>query len=131
MGLDREKIKRKTDGHCAYCGAELGATGWHCDHVIPRSQGGGWKFNNFIPACARCNLKKHAQTPDEFRIFIKKQMTKRLNNFLYEMREFYYYVDFDKQTRIASIIGQLENEFDTAEIVFYHDPNFPAEDDDG
>ena len=130
MGLDRESIKKKTGGHCAYCGIDLGATGWHCDHVIPRSQGGSWKIENFVPSCARCNMKKHAMTPDEFRTFIRKQMHKKLNTFMYEMREFYNYLGFDKQTRMSSAFGSLENEFDTSDIVFFYDPNFPLEDDE-
>jgi len=48
---------------CVYCGAPAE----HMDHVIPRSRGGRTTQSNLVPACARCNYEKGAQTPEEWR----------------------------------------------------------------
>lgn len=45
-------------GVCAYCGGLFE----HIDHVIPVARGGtGWPAN-LRPACAACNLSKHAKS---------------------------------------------------------------------
>jgi 5-methylcytosine-specific restriction endonuclease McrA len=43
---------------CAYCG---GPGPFHDDHVEPLSRGGLDTPTNLVPACARCNLSKHAK----------------------------------------------------------------------
>jgi len=52
------------DGRCAYCGAKALL---HADHRLPLSRGGSNSIDNIVPACARCNLRKHALTEAEFR----------------------------------------------------------------
>jgi 5-methylcytosine-specific restriction endonuclease McrA len=51
-------------GRCAYCGA---AAALHADHRLPLSRGGANTIDNILPACARCNLRKHSMTESEFR----------------------------------------------------------------
>lgn len=46
---------------CVYCGAPAE----HMDHVIPKAQGGSDDPTNLVPACASCNIKKGARTPEE------------------------------------------------------------------
>ena len=74
-------------GRCAYCGEELGKR-WHADHVkavfrrhkLIRQPGQGYKtqlvgadciendaLDNFMPACAPCNLSKATYTLDQWR----------------------------------------------------------------
>ncbi len=54
-----------SSGKCHLCGRlwrpeEHGSRGWHVDHVIPNVGGGRdtEMLENFLVACARCNLKK-------------------------------------------------------------------------
>ena len=44
---------------CAYCGKRL-PKNLTRDHVQPLSRGGSHTIANIVPACKRCNLKKHA-----------------------------------------------------------------------
>jgi 5-methylcytosine-specific restriction endonuclease McrA len=49
---------------CAYCGAPGRL---QADHRTPLIRGGtGW-IENILPACGRCNQRKHLLTEDEFR----------------------------------------------------------------
>lgn len=64
---EREAVKLKFGGRCAYCGCELNGK-WHVDHVkaIYRNaclESGAWKpenhnADNWFPACVPCNLFK-------------------------------------------------------------------------
>jgi len=58
-------IFSRSKGKCHLCGhgwalADHGRRGWHVDHVIPNAGGGcdTENIDNFLVACARCNLKK-------------------------------------------------------------------------
>jgi 5-methylcytosine-specific restriction endonuclease McrA len=51
-------------GRCAYCGV---VEPLHADHRVPLERGGTNAIANILPACARCNLRKHLMTEDEFR----------------------------------------------------------------
>lgn len=82
----RQILKMKYGGRCAYCGEELGDR-WHADHIKPvlrkskvvydesgkiaRNDDGSWKYkvvgmhkpehdilDNMNPACVQCNLYK-------------------------------------------------------------------------
>jgi len=60
-----QKIHQLSHGKCSLCGKrwklpERGKDGWHIDHMVPHSGGGGdtEEIQNFRVACARCNLKK-------------------------------------------------------------------------
>jgi hypothetical protein len=88
MGLskkDREMIFNKYNGRCAYCGCELNK-GWHADHLKPVRR--KMKYcrekkrhvvtgelrhpkreclANYNPACASCNINKHAMSLEDFR----------------------------------------------------------------
>lgn len=82
----REKVRQMFGGRCAYCGVELGEK-WHADHVEPvrrkcdivqtpkgyRFTSGPMTrphfdvFENFMPACAPCNIDKHAMSIENWR----------------------------------------------------------------
>lgn len=64
------QVYLKTDGHCAYCGESLEDTKWHVEHMMPKSRGGDSDLSNLLPACEKCNLRKHARTVAEFREYI-------------------------------------------------------------
>lgn len=87
---EREKLRLKYDGHCAYCGALLGSR-WHADHLVPvqreliskQNANGTWRLasgkplrpendniENMMPACAPCNISKGANTLEGWRAWI-------------------------------------------------------------
>ena len=52
---------------CAYC-AETGEL--HADHRTPIARGGSNEISNILPACGRCNRRKHTKTEAEFRALL-------------------------------------------------------------
>jgi hypothetical protein len=58
-------IKKSPIIECLYCGVSipLGPRRRHIDHIIPLAMGGLDCAENIGPACARCNLQKHATHP--------------------------------------------------------------------
>ena len=78
---EREVVRLKFGGRCAYCGRDLPER-WHADHIDPvvRYPASGFygtpltmlhperdTIDNFNPACPPCNIDKHAMTPDRWR----------------------------------------------------------------
>lgn len=61
-------LVRRWGGRCAYCGAP-GAS--EADHRIPLARGGSNSIDNILPACRRCNARKHTMTENEFLIRIR------------------------------------------------------------
>lgn len=87
---DREKVFNKYNGKCAYCGCEL-VKGWHVDHKDPIRRLSEYNsdkrrfvnngnsmyperdcMDNYMPACASCNINKHSSDLDGFRTWIGK-----------------------------------------------------------
>lgn len=55
----------KQKHRCAACNTNI-RRGFHADHIIPLSKGGGNSIRNIQLLCAPCNLKKGAKHPVEF-----------------------------------------------------------------
>lgn len=82
--VDREALKNKFGGRCAYCGTEL-ADRWHADHVEAVRRRSKYVRDrgfvatgemdrpendclaNMMPACAPCNIDKHSFTLEQWR----------------------------------------------------------------
>ena len=71
----REVLKLKYDGRCAYCG-DLLPDRWHSDHIEPIVRNwidGTCEFpdrntlENFNPSCPSCNIIKSSQSLESFR----------------------------------------------------------------
>lgn len=78
----RQELRGKFDGRCAYCGEPLGER-WHADHFEPivrdwwsKTRGTPSRgpdhphrdtLENMMPACAPCNIDKHANTLEGWR----------------------------------------------------------------
>jgi 5-methylcytosine-specific restriction endonuclease McrA len=60
-----ERLKRRHDYACAYCGTK--GVELHQDHVIPLSRGGRHAIANILPACQRCNSSKATSLLAEWR----------------------------------------------------------------
>lgn len=81
---DREQVRLKFGGRCAYCGQPLEAR-WHADHLEPIERkfkyvpGKGavlsnemWRpendtLENMMPACPPCNIDKHSMSLENWR----------------------------------------------------------------
>jgi len=61
---DLLRLIARYGGKCAYCGLEDYS---HIDHIVPLSKGGRHALGNLLPACAYCNLSKHARLLADWR----------------------------------------------------------------
>lgn len=71
---EREKVYKKYDGHCSYCGKEIAYKDMQVDHLIPLegySQDGTNDIDNLMPACRRCNHYKRANSLEGWRKMIE------------------------------------------------------------
>ena len=59
----RMEFPPECDVKCVYCGKPA----QHLDHIYPKSRGGSNDESNLVPACANCNISKHAKTPQEWK----------------------------------------------------------------
>ncbi len=64
----KEKLFRRDRLTCAYCGLRLSERELQCEHILPESRGGQWSWMNLVAACASCNGRKGARTPEEARM---------------------------------------------------------------
>lgn len=63
----RERVYKKYNGHCAYCGKEIDFKDMQVDHQLSQRNGGGNELDNLFPACRLCNHYKRAQGLESFR----------------------------------------------------------------
>lgn len=98
----REAVFQKYNGHCAYCGKVLEPKGWQLDHLIP-FQREHWKkytveqiecFENYMPACRRCNHYKRAHSLEVFRRYIEEIPRKLQENYICKVGLDYQLIDF-------------------------------------
>ncbi|MDO5652771.1 MAG: HNH endonuclease [Brachymonas sp.] len=66
--VTKDKLLRRDRHTCAYCGDVFAAQDLQCEHILPESRGGAWCWMNLVAACAGCNGRKAARTPDEARM---------------------------------------------------------------
>ncbi len=64
----KEKLFRRDRATCAYCGFRFPERDLQCEHILPESRGGAWSWMNLVTACATCNGRKAARTPEEARM---------------------------------------------------------------
>lgn len=90
----RLQVYDKYDGHCAYCGKKITYKEMQLDHLIPRQRERFGKyseeeienFDNYMPACRRCNHYKRAHSLETFRTMIE-EIPKKLfrDNYIYKV----------------------------------------------
>lgn len=84
----REAVYRKYDGHCAYCGREIGFKDMQVDHFLAKR---GWNepwsddISNLMPACRICNHYKRANSLETFRRYIEEIPRKLRDNYIYKV----------------------------------------------
>src|SRR5690606_21079030 len=80
----RDQIKAKYHGRCAYCGTTL-PDRWQVDHVIPRWHVDQYRerypldfdvnhIDNLLPSCCSCNNYKNGNPLESFRKSIARQI---------------------------------------------------------
>lgn len=62
---DWDKLVRRFDHCCAYCGVQ--DTDLQREHVVPLSRGGSHSIGNIVPACSACNYSKGPKLLSEWR----------------------------------------------------------------
>lgn len=108
----REELKQKFGGRCAYCGCEL-SDKWHADHLAPIYRGhdekiryehrGYDEIGNLMPACVSCNLSKSTWSLEMWREELKVKVA-RLEK-------------YEKNFRLAVAFDQVE--ITNKPVVFY------------
>ncbi len=88
----RQQVYEKYDGHCAYCGKEIGLSEMQVDHLIPQrpfvreySPEKVNAFENLMPSCRRCNHYKRANPLELFRQYIEEIPRKLKENYIYKV----------------------------------------------
>lgn len=84
--VERELVRAKFDGRCAYCGCELPER-WHVDHLKPVrrrrfTQPGQatmrlpkrHHLDNCMPSCPPCNIDKHARSLEQWRAWLSAHL---------------------------------------------------------
>lgn len=69
-----EALLATHDGRCGYCGSTERI---EADHRVPLCRGGSNEISNILPACRRCNRRKHRRTEDEFRALLEPKSNER------------------------------------------------------
>jgi 5-methylcytosine-specific restriction endonuclease McrA len=61
--LNKREIFRRDQYCCQYCGRI--STHLTLDHVLPKTRGGTYAWENLVSACPPCNRRKGGRTPQE------------------------------------------------------------------
>lgn len=90
----RLEVYNKYNGRCAYCGKKIDYKDMQVDHLIPYQRERFKKyteeeiecFENYMPACRRCNHYKRANSLEGFRKNIE-EIPKKLfrDNYIYKV----------------------------------------------
>jgi 5-methylcytosine-specific restriction endonuclease McrA len=70
MGVNRQRIFKRDQNECVYCGSKKDLT---IDHVQPRSRGGKNTWTNLVTCCSKCNIKKGNKTPEEAKMTLRRK----------------------------------------------------------
>lgn len=83
ISVSRNNIFKRDNHKCGYCHSKLDLT---VDHVIPKSKGGGYTWENLVTCCRKCNSKKDNRTPEEagMKLYIQPYRP----NFIFFIRNF-------------------------------------------
>jgi 5-methylcytosine-specific restriction endonuclease McrA len=71
--FSRRNVYARDHYHCQYCNKRYPVDQLTCDHVIPRSRGGGTTWTNIVTCCVNCNRRKGGRTPEEAGLKLLRQ----------------------------------------------------------
>ena len=103
--LTRRDIFLRDQFTCQYCGNQ--SKDLTLDHVLPRHRGGTHEWDNVVAACKRCNHRKAGQTPEEARMYLRRDPYQPTYSYF---RTFYHYLERNEGWRkfIPAIDGELD-----------------------
>jgi 5-methylcytosine-specific restriction endonuclease McrA len=67
--LNRRAVFIRDGGKCQYCDSPADSI----DHVVPRSRGGGHRWDNVVAACSACNSRKRDRYLDETNLILRSK----------------------------------------------------------
>ncbi|MFH1228534.1 MAG: HNH endonuclease [Planctomycetota bacterium] len=83
LKFNRHNIITRDNGQCQYCGKKLPVSELSIDHIIPRSRGGAYSWENVVASCSRCNTRKGGHLPEEAGMkLLKKPITPAYDPFM-------------------------------------------------
>lgn len=86
MRVDRNKIYKKYNGHCSYCGRKITIKQMQVDHYWPQylkhlePSLDNNRIENLMPSCAKCNNHKHGMMPETWRNELSLQVERLRKN---------------------------------------------------
>jgi len=92
--LTRRDIFLRDGFLCQYCGKPT--KDLTLDHVMPRHRGGGHHWENVVAACKVCNHRKAGRTPEEARMYLKRDPYRPTYSYF---RTFYHYLEANEGWR--------------------------------
>jgi len=92
--LTRRDIFLRDGFLCQYCGKTT--KDLTLDHVMPRHRGGGHHWENVVAACKICNHRKAGRTPEEARMYLKRDPFRPTYS---DFRTFYHYLEANEGWR--------------------------------
>lgn len=84
----RQKVYKKYNGRCAYCGRKIEYKDMQVDHFIAKrgwNESGSDDISNLMPSCRMCNHYKRANPIELFRRYIQEIPRKLRNNYIYKV----------------------------------------------
>lgn len=63
--FSRNNVYARDGYECQYCGESPPRVELSLDHVVPRSQNGGTRWDNITTCCVICNRRKGGRTPEQ------------------------------------------------------------------
>ena len=73
ISFSRKNIFLRDEHRCQYCHERFPPGELTCDHVLPRSRGGGSSWENLVAACGPCTRKKGNRTPEQARMKLRRK----------------------------------------------------------
>ena len=116
----REKVWKKYDCKCAYCGEDLQYKKMQVDHMYAKYLGGKDDIQNYNPSCRQCNFYKSTFTIEEFKQQLATISERIQKPFIVRLAMKYgiisfkpfcgklHYEKIDESLSIANIVGQSE-----------------------
>lgn len=73
IAFSRRNVFLRDGYRCMYCNMRFPPSELTCDHVQPRSRGGGTNWENVVSACGPCNRRKGNRRPEEARMRLRNK----------------------------------------------------------
>jgi len=91
---------------CQYCGKVCSDREVTIDHIIPKSRGGDWSWENLVTCCARCNQLKGGRTPEEAGMQLLNQPYKPTSIEVGLKKHFHHFNDWFKEECLPMWLGE-------------------------